>query len=563
MRSGRSWYGTALRVYLGISMVAIAFLVPRGSVAFWGWIVAGVAAFVAFPLVIQMLLKPIAKKVDAANRKQATDLLSGLRERKLVRLFAPNGWTTLQEAKLHLCLGEGRAAAKAFADTAKLSRVAGNKPSLISAQAHCLLLAGDRREARELLSGLRKSDELSANDRLNLGIASLFDAAHGNETRELLAEAHESLGDHPRMLAALSIASERNGDEDRALEYLEQAEREQSEREEDDHHDPLASELIKRARKGLREQLRAQNKKRGKEKRGKGKRGKRAGAQGSEPEAGAGGKTAGAMAEGQGDESSSLDQGRSSSKGKQSAGGRKSKAANREAPKGSKKARKQARREARRQAKADERARRQSEREAADRKKEQERRRRLEAAVAGKGRAKESPTPRKPSSTGAPKPVPAAIPRSAPLPRPLVPPLPAAPKRPPAAQPPGAGASTQSATARASAKPKAPPKPSIFAAPLASAKPSKPAASAKSAGKPPAPSPFAPPSLRPLAGKKEAAAGAPGTVKPLVPPPPILPPPPVAAKPKTAKPPAEDDGWGDALGAPAPPAPLSPKKPRE
>jgi hypothetical protein len=112
-------------MYVPFALIAGALLfVPRGPV-FWTMVGIGVAAFVLFPWVIQGLLAPIERRVIQANRREATAVLLEIRQRPLVRLFAPYAWATLQEGRLHLRRGDGKAAARAFAETARLARPGG------------------------------------------------------------------------------------------------------------------------------------------------------------------------------------------------------------------------------------------------------------------------------------------------------------------------------------------------------------------------------------------------------------------------------------------------------
>ncbi len=263
MRSGRSWSGTALRLYVALSLVVVGFLQPRFSLA-WGLLIGlGVLTFFIFPLVGFALLKPIQRRVEACPKKDAADLLKALRGRWAVRIFAPVAWISLQEGKLQLCLDDGRAAAKAFAATARLSRVSGKKPELLSAQAHGLLMAGDRREARMMLQTLAKTETLAARDQLNLGIALVLENGDPGEAEERLSSARETFGDHPRLLAALALAmekSKRGGAEAlklfRAARAVIQTEEDRSEV----ARDLLALELLKRGRKVFRAQLRGKEK---------------------------------------------------------------------------------------------------------------------------------------------------------------------------------------------------------------------------------------------------------------------------------------------------------------
>ena len=217
-------------MYVPFALISGALLfVPRGPV-FWGMVGLGVAAFVAFPLVIQGLLVPIERRVIGASRREATEVLREIRQRRLVRLFAPFAWTTLQEARLHLRRGDGKAAVRAFAETARLgSRPSGaeaakvDPPALVSMQAHALLIADQPEQARELLQALAKRQELAPIDRLHLGLALQAGKGHNREALEHIESAAATLGRHPRAQVGLALALYRVDRTDEAMAALEAA----------------------------------------------------------------------------------------------------------------------------------------------------------------------------------------------------------------------------------------------------------------------------------------------------------------------------------------------------
>lgn len=222
LRSGRPMFGTAVRVYVAFAIIAGGLIfVPRGPVL-WGMIGGGVLAFVLFPLVIQGLLAPLERRVLAAGRREATPLLQEVRARGLVRRFAPHAWLTLQEGRLHLRRGDGRAAARAFTETLRLSRSA-DTPALISAQAQALVIAEQPEQARELLQALGRRQALSAGDQLTLGLALLGGKGNGREALAHIQAAQAGLGDLPRVLAALALALHRADQAEAGLVALQQA----------------------------------------------------------------------------------------------------------------------------------------------------------------------------------------------------------------------------------------------------------------------------------------------------------------------------------------------------
>ena len=254
LRSGRPFVGTATRVYLSLVLIATALIfVPRGP-TYWGLIVGGVVSYFLFPLVVQGLLKPIERRVLAVRRRDATALLQEVRARRLVRQFAPHAWLTLQEGRLHLRRGDGKAAARAFAETVRLSRGA-DEPALVSAQAQALLIAEQPEQARELLQALAKKRPLTASDRLHLGLALLAGKGNGREATEHVQAAAQTLGGHPRVLAALALALHRSEEVGEALVLLQRAQDALGE-----EPDPFDEALVQRGVKLMRTVQKAQQK---------------------------------------------------------------------------------------------------------------------------------------------------------------------------------------------------------------------------------------------------------------------------------------------------------------
>jgi len=263
LRSGRPMFGTAVRVYVAFALVAGALIfVSRGPV-FWGLLGAGVLAFMLFPAVIQGLLAPLERRVLAAGRREATALLQEVRARGLVRRFAPHAWLTLQEGRLHLRRGDGRAAARAFAETQRLSRGA-DAPALVSAQAHALVLAEQPEQARELLQALGRRQALNAGDQLQLGLALLGGKGNGREALAHVQAAQAGLGDLPRVLAALALALHRADQPEAALVALKQAQDSLG-----PDPDPFDEALVQRGVKLLRAVQKAQERR---ERKAEGKR---------------------------------------------------------------------------------------------------------------------------------------------------------------------------------------------------------------------------------------------------------------------------------------------------
>ncbi len=218
--------------------------------------------FVAFAVAVLLLLVPImdgrlaamGAAIAAADRPRAAKWLTQLEQQRIVTVFAPHAWVALQRGRLHLVLGNGRAAAKAFADCARISGHT-DLPALVSAQAHALLLAGDRKDARALLGALDAKSKMTPRDQLDLGIALLEESGRTNAARTHLEAAREHLGGHPRLLAGLALAYARSDAPTEGLPLLEAAQAA-----DEGDRDELAAELMKRARKALRPALDAAEK---------------------------------------------------------------------------------------------------------------------------------------------------------------------------------------------------------------------------------------------------------------------------------------------------------------
>jgi hypothetical protein len=233
-----------------------AVLAQYVSVYGWALAIVGVAVFLAAPLVVDSLvLARLSAKVDAVERANAHALLEQIRNNTTVRLLAPHAWLRVQEGKLLLAVDDGRAAAKAFAEAERVSKHPGDKSSLLSAQAHALVLANDRKEAREVLAKLAKLERLSDLDHLNFGIVLLSESGHNKEALAHLEQARESFGSHPRVLGGLVLALQRCDQPEQAAALLDAAELAVA-----DSGDQLAQDLLKRGKKGLRTFLKAKQK---------------------------------------------------------------------------------------------------------------------------------------------------------------------------------------------------------------------------------------------------------------------------------------------------------------
>ena len=214
---------------------------------------AGLVVLVLIRALILHRLETLAERVSTSTREQALELRKTLKARPLVSLFAPAAWVTLQEAQLALRLGEGKVAALLFAETARLCR----RPDavmLVSAQAHALVVANDRPAARELLNTLAAAKLLGPRDQLDLGIVMLLDSnKKSRQAMAYLEAARKTIGDHPRVTAAMALGLQRAERVDESAELLEKAQISLQE-----EPDAVVEVLVHRARREMRRYIEAQ-----------------------------------------------------------------------------------------------------------------------------------------------------------------------------------------------------------------------------------------------------------------------------------------------------------------
>lgn len=179
-----------LRLYLAGTLLLFALVTAASGPSLSALLAGAAAIFFGTPTVIRGLLAPLERRVLAASRSEASDLLGELRQRKLVKLFAPFAWQSVQEARLHLRRGDGKAAVKALAETARQSIGGEQSPVLLSARGYAHLLAGEPDEAARLLRARAEQGALTPVDRLHLGLASLL--SKGGSRSEPIAPASTS-----------------------------------------------------------------------------------------------------------------------------------------------------------------------------------------------------------------------------------------------------------------------------------------------------------------------------------------------------------------------------------
>lgn len=240
-----------MQIAIPLVVIAISLFVP--GTTRYALIGVGVILLVLIPAIIQHYLEGVSQRVITANRATAAELRRTLRSKPLIQLFAPAAWLTLQEAQLALRLADGRAAAELFAETSRLCK----RPDavmLVSAQAHALVVAGERKAARELLNKLAAAKLLGPRDQLDLGIVMLLEShKRSRQAMAYIEAARKTIGDHPRVIAALALALQRAERVDEAAQHLEQAQISLQE-----EPDPVVEELVNRARRDMRRYIEAQ-----------------------------------------------------------------------------------------------------------------------------------------------------------------------------------------------------------------------------------------------------------------------------------------------------------------
>jgi hypothetical protein len=251
-KSRRPVRGAVMRATVAAAF-ALAGLGMPGTAAMLGMVVLGIAVFLAVPVIVDGRLQRIGAATRGLGKAAATDALRDLERPWMVAMFAPIAWIELQRGRLLLQQGDGRGAARALAECGRMCG-ATKHPALLGAQARAYALSGDRKEARALLVELDGAGKLDGRGHLDLAIVLLGDTGRIGRAQAHLDEAARELGDHPQVAAARALALVREDRPEPAAELLDVAERDARE------DDPIAQELIKRARKLLRPALPAAKK---------------------------------------------------------------------------------------------------------------------------------------------------------------------------------------------------------------------------------------------------------------------------------------------------------------
>lgn len=255
LRSKRPPPGKILQAVVP-GLLVVAGLVANKTALRVSLVLAGIGLYLLLPALILGQLEKIGREVQAADRKTAGELLRSLRTRAIVQFFAPHAWLTLQEGILNLKIGEGKVAAANFAETARLVQQP-DAVMLISAQAHALVEAGERAEARDMLQRLAKENLASPRDQLDLGIVLLLESKKHKQAQAYIESARKTIGDHPRILASLALALQKAERTDEASELLEQVQVMLAANKGVDI-DPIAEDMAKRVSKALQAFIEAQ-----------------------------------------------------------------------------------------------------------------------------------------------------------------------------------------------------------------------------------------------------------------------------------------------------------------
>lgn len=241
-RSRRPRRGILFRAALTIALVFTGLAIPvvPATIAL---VTLGVGVFWLSPLVVDAQLERRAVAARGVSKAKATELLRDLEQPWQVAMFAPIGWVELQRGRLLLQQGDGRGAARALAECGRMCG-APKHPELLAGQARGYMLSGDRKEARALLIELEGQGKLDARSHLDLAIVLLGEGGRTSKAQEHIDVATRELGDHPQVAAARALALLREEQHQGAAgELIEGAANDAR----DD--DPIAQELIKRARK--------------------------------------------------------------------------------------------------------------------------------------------------------------------------------------------------------------------------------------------------------------------------------------------------------------------------
>ncbi|MCA9706212.1 MAG: hypothetical protein KDK70_10215 [Myxococcales bacterium] len=180
-RSARPLQGRLTRALFGSMMLLMGLAMPWPAVSYT-LMAIGVLGYVLIPVITDWIIARREPRIMAAGKGDVDARLEELGKSVLVSAFAPDAWVTLQRGRLLLAKGDGRAAAQAFADTARVLRDP-SMPAMRSAQARALMLADDRPAAREHLVALDEAGALTARDRLDLGVVLLDEAARADAAR--------------------------------------------------------------------------------------------------------------------------------------------------------------------------------------------------------------------------------------------------------------------------------------------------------------------------------------------------------------------------------------------
>ena len=255
-RSATPLTGRMIRVGTAVLGLGVGLAVAGPS----GVVLAGLAMvpLLAAPFLTARWLRARQSQISARVDGRTIARLNEMRGHWVVRYFAPHAWAPLFEARVQLQLGNGRAAARAFADTQRLSAL-GTSEALVLGRAEGHLIAGEKKEAVELLDTYAQGTQLSANAHLLLGVAYLGDSGRAKMALAPLTSAQSTLGDDPRCRAALVLAQDRHGkseDVARGLaeikDLLDAA----------PGQDTVLADLLKRVRKLARSRERASGKRR-------------------------------------------------------------------------------------------------------------------------------------------------------------------------------------------------------------------------------------------------------------------------------------------------------------
>ncbi|RMH00024.1 MAG: hypothetical protein D6705_01625, partial [Deltaproteobacteria bacterium] len=210
-----------------------------------GFVAAGAMVFFGLPWWADRRLAAIGADLADIRPHEALERIRTVEERRVLGALVPHGWAYAQRALVLLRSGDGRGADKALAECARVSR-SNDDPRILRLRIEALLRTHDTGKIPELLERLPSR---SPTDILAEAVVHLAKRATTRRAAELLDEIQGDLGDSVRWLAASALAGARIEDTSTAEARIDAL----AAYEDLEAEDPVAADLLRRARKALRD----------------------------------------------------------------------------------------------------------------------------------------------------------------------------------------------------------------------------------------------------------------------------------------------------------------------